>query len=72
MEKWAIYNTDTGEYLAEIFMKKEEHYTEQGTDWSKQEEDALTFNFAEACATMLFIRDVIDWEQAEDLIACKL
>ena len=72
MEKWAIYNTETGEYLAEIFIRKEGQFIVQGTNWSKQEDEAIGFEFAEACATKQFIGDVIDWEQAEDLIVCKL
>ena len=67
MEKYAVRNEETGELLSEIFIRKEDSHIAQGTTWTTNKNEAISFEFKEALATIQFIGDVINWEEAENL-----
>ena len=72
MEKYAVRNEETGELLSEIFIRKEDSHITRGYKWTTNKNEAISFEFEEAFATIQFIIDVIDWEGAEDMAVWRI
>lgn len=69
---YIIRDTNDGMMLQVIGVSKVYSQTKQIIKWTAFPGDALHLNYEEAQAVVQFIRDVIDWELAEQLEVTEL
>lgn len=72
MDKYLIFDEESGQYLTDLELHQGNSYVTQRHCWSVDPSLALTFELEEAESVINFINDVIDWELAQLLTVVRL